>query len=123
MTSQFSLTGFSDGGAMKYTKEAIYMNNSHKAAAAATTATVTSLIPGWICFQSGKEPFRKQIYKRIPFLKGNQNKYDLLCAGLNQNSPLSCRNIIFPGSFVTYGAASLVFLLRMTSMKETTVRR
>ena len=72
------------------------MNSRQKAAAA---ATVAALIPVCIGLQSGKDPFRKRIYQRIPFLKGNQNKYDLSCAGVNQNSPLSCRNIIFSWQF------------------------
>lgn len=54
---------------------------------AAAAATVAPLIPVCIGLQSGKEPFRKRIYNSIPFLKGNQNKYDLSCAGVNQNSP------------------------------------
>lgn len=74
--------------------------------AALTTAAVTAMIPLGAGFLYGKGPFRKLIRKRIPFLKGNQSRYDASEAGVYDNSPLRGKNVIFLGSSVTYGAAS-----------------
>lgn len=82
--------------------------NTQYAIVASSLAAVTgALVPVWIGFQYGKGPFRKLIRKRIHYLKGNQSQYDISQAGVYENSPLALKNIIFLGSSVTYGAASL----------------
>lgn len=45
--------------------------------------------------------------EQIRNLKGNQDKYDMSHSKKNENSPLNGKRIIFLGSSVTFGAASL----------------